>query len=245
MQPNGRVSVSEATTGAEALKQAAAIRAADFIASGMSLGLGTGSTIRYLLEELAARLRSGALKEVRGVPTSEETRRRATELGIPLVTLDESSSLDLTIDGADEVDPELRLIKGLGGALLREKIVAAASHRLVIIVDGSKIVQRLGTRSPLPVEVDPFGAPIQPAFLRALGADPVLRRGDDGAPRCTDGGNLIFDCRFPDGIADPESLESTLNNRPGVLENGLFLGMADHVVVARPGGSELLSRRER
>jgi ribose 5-phosphate isomerase A len=235
--------VSQSPSAADVLKREAALRAADFVESGMTLGLGTGSTIRFLLEELAARIDAGRLEGIRGVPTSEDTARRAEALGIPLVDLATAPELDLTIDGADEVDPDLRLIKGLGGALLREKIVATASRRVVIVVDGSKIVDRLGTRAPLPVEVDPFGAPIQEAFFESLGAEPALRRGASGDPVRTDGGNLVYDCRFPDGIPDPERLESTLNNRPGVLENGLFLGLAERVVVARPEGVEVIGAR--
>ncbi len=217
---------------AEARKRAAAERAAEWIEEGMALGLGTGSTVRHLLDLLAARREAGEWREVVGVPTSEDTVRRARALGIPLASLEERSRLDLTLDGADEVDPELRLIKGLGGALLREKVVAVASARLVIMVDDSKEVYLLGTRAPLPVEVDPFGAAIQPAYLRALGAEPVLRRRPDGSPFVTDGGNHIFDCHFPEGIRDPEALQAALNRRPGILEHGLFLGMASAVVVA-------------
>jgi ribose 5-phosphate isomerase A len=227
-------------TQADDLKRAAAVRAADWVESGMTLGLGTGSTIRFLLEELADRMKGGRLAEIRGVPTSEDTARRSRELGIPLLTLEEAGNLDLTIDGADEVDPERRLIKGLGGALLREKIVAAASRRLVIIVDSSKIVQRLGTRSPLPVEVEPFGGRVHEPFFRDVGATPELRLDADGNPFRTDGGHLIYDCYFPEGIADPEDLERRLDSRPGIIESGLFLGMASHVVVARSDGTEIL-----
>jgi ribose 5-phosphate isomerase A len=236
--------VSDAERSAEDLKKAAAIRAADWVQSGMRVGLGTGSTIRYLLEELGARLRDGRLRDIHGVPTSEDTRRRAEEQGIPLISLEAAGELDVTIDGADEVDPELRLIKGLGGALLREKIVAAASLKLVIVVDGSKMVPHLGSRSPLPVEVDQFGAPVHESFLRALGCTPNLRRNASGDPFRTDGGNLIFDCSFPNGIVDPEILNQQLNGRPGILENGLFLGMTSHVVVARSGGLEIFNRDE-
>jgi len=230
------------TGTAEALKRDAAVRAAEWIRDGMVVGLGTGSTVRHLLDHIARRRAEGGWRDIVGVPTSEQTAARARELGIPLSTLDDTPEVDLTIDGADEVDPDLRLIKGLGGALLREKIVATASRQLVIIVDGSKVVDRLGTRAPLPVEVDPFGAPIQPAFLRSLGADPVLRRTAAGSPLVTDGGNLIFDCRFPDGIADPEALENRLDGRVGVMENGLFLGLATAVVVAAPEGVRILER---
>ena len=149
--------------------------------------------------------------------------------------------MDVTIDGADEVDPELRLIKGLGGALLREKIVAAASAELVIVADASKLVERLGTKAPLPVEVDPFGEPIQLGFLRALGCEPVLRMAG-GAPLVTDGGNHVLDCRFPSGIPDPEALERALALRPGIVESGLFLGMATAAVIAGEGGVEVRHR---
>jgi ribose 5-phosphate isomerase A len=224
----------------EALKRAAAERAAEWIRDGMTLGLGTGSTVRHLLDVIAERRAGGEWRGVVGVPTSVDTERRATRLGIPLATLAERPRIDLTIDGADEVDPELRLIKGLGGALLREKIVAAASASLVIVADATKVVSRLGTKAPLPVEVDPFGEPIQPGFLRSLGAEPVLRRRADGAPLVTDGGNHIFDCRFADGIGDAEALEARLALRPGIIETGLFLGLATAAVIAREGGVEVM-----
>jgi ribose 5-phosphate isomerase A len=224
------------------LKRRAAERAAEWIRDGMTVGLGTGSTVRHLLDHLAERRAAGEWGSIVGVPTSEQTAARAHELGIPLRTLDEAPEVDLTIDGADEVDPELRLIKGLGGALLREKIVAVASRRLVIIVDESKVVPKLGTRSPLPVEVDPFGAAVQPPFLRSLGAEPTLRPGPGGDPLVTDGGNLIYDCRFFRGIDDPEGLEARLDHRVGVMENGLFLGLASAVVVAGSGGVRVMER---
>ena len=234
--------MSERTGGAEALKRAAAVRAAEWIRDGMTVGLGTGSTVRHLLDHIAERRAAGEWRAVVGVPTSEDTTRRARELGIPLATLEERPRMDLTIDGADEVDPQLRLIKGLGGALLRETVVAAASDVLVIVADDSKRVERLGTRSPLPVEVDPFAAAVMPGFLRALGCEPVLRMAGGGQPLRTDGGHLVFDCRFSAGIDDPEGLEVTLNNRPGVMENGLFLGMARAVVLAGSGGIEVLGQ---
>lgn len=223
----------------EALKKAAARRAAEWIRDGMKLGLGTGSTVRYLLEAIAERRGRGEWKGIVGVPTSEDTTRRATALGIPLSTLDETPALDLTIDGADEVDPELRLIKGLGGALLREKIVASASEKLVIVVDSAKIVTRLGTRAPLPVEVDPFGHTVHEPFLRGLGAEPALRRAN-GDDYVTDGGNLIYDARFSDGIADPEEVGARLDARAGIVEHGLFLGLATSVVVAEEGGTRVM-----
>lgn len=225
---------------AEELKRLAAVRAADWVLPGMVLGLGTGSTVRYLLEELGARVKSGSLYGLRCVPTSTDTEERARVLGIPLTTLGDHPSLDLTIDGADEIDPELNLIKGLGGALLREKIVAAVSKRLVIIADEGKLVERLGTRAPVPVEVDPFGAPAQEPFLRGLGARPVLRLDSGGRPRRTDGGNLIFDCHFAEGVADAVDLAARLDTRAGVLEHGLFLHMAEVAVIARSAGTEVL-----
>jgi ribose 5-phosphate isomerase A len=227
----------------EALKRAAAERAAEWIRDGMTVGLGTGSTVRHLLDVIAERRAAGEWRNIVGIPTSEDTAGRARRLDIPLATLDERPRVDLTIDGADEVDPGLRLIKGLGAALLREKIVAAASRELVIVADASKVVDRLGTRAPLPVEVDPFGAAIQPEFLRALGAEPVLRM-RDGQPVTTDGGNRIFDCRFADGIADPEALEARLALRPGVIDCGLFLGMATAVVIAAPEGVRVRTRED-
>jgi ribose 5-phosphate isomerase A len=231
------------TSDTEALKRAAAERAAEWIQDGMTVGLGTGSTVRHLLDVIAQRRAAGEWRSIVGVPTSADTEERAGRLGIPLATLAERPRMDVTIDGADEVDPQLRLIKGLGAALLREKIVAAASAQLVIVADETKVVQRLGTKAPLPVEVDPFSEPIQPDFLRSLGAEPVLRV-KDGSVVVTDGGNHILDCRFPDGIADPEDTERRLLLRPGILECGLFLGMATAVVIAGSGGIEVRTRED-
>jgi ribose 5-phosphate isomerase A len=230
--------------GAEALKRKAAERAAEWIRDGMTVGLGTGSTVRHLLDVIAERRAAGEWGGIVGVPTSVDTERRARALGIPLATLAERPRIDVTIDGADEVDPELRLIKGLGGALLREKIVAAASAELIIVADDSKAVARLGTRAPLPVEVDPFGEPVQPDFLRALGCEPVQRKNGDGEPYVTDGGNHILDCRFASGIGDAEGLERALALRPGIVESGLFLGMATAAVIAGAGGVRVMQRGE-
>ena len=211
-------------------KRAAARRAVDLVRPGMVLGLGTGSTAALAVEEIGHRLADGRLQDLVGVPTSEATERQARALGIPLSTLDDHPRLDLTIDGADEVDPARRLIKGAGGALLREKIVAAASRRLVIVVDRSKLVDRLGTRYPVPVEVAPFGWTTHLAPLRALGGEPVLRS-RDGAPYRTDGGNYILDVRFAGGIDDPERVGAELKARVGVVETGLFLGFEPEVIV--------------
>lgn len=227
------------TSEAEQQKRRSARRACDEIRDGMVLGLGTGSTVRYVLQEIAERRSAGGLRDVTGVPTSRETAERAGALGIPLCSLAECPHPDLTLDGADEVDPELRLIKGLGGALLREKIIAVASRRLLIVADQSKTVDRLGTRAPLPVEVDPFSAPVQPEFLSSLGAEPALRRAAGGEPFVTDGGHWIYDCRFPDGIVDPEVLCRELNWRPGIVEHGLFLGIAWGAVIAGPDGTQV------
>jgi ribose 5-phosphate isomerase A len=221
------------------LKRAAALRAAEWIRDGMVLGLGTGSTAYYVLEEIAAQRSRGSWKDVVGIPTSASTAALAERFGIPLTTLDERPDIDLTIDGADEVDGELRLIKGLGGALLREKIVADASATVLIVVDESKRVRRLGTRGPLPVEVEPFGALTHPAFFASLGADAHFRMDENGSPWVTDGGNLIVDLHFPGGIEDPEALDLRINRRPGILENGLFIHLADHVLTASPSGVDV------
>lgn len=198
----------------------------------MRLGLGTGSTARHVTELVAERLRQGDLADIVGVPTSLATAQYARELGIPLSTIDETLTLDLAIDGADEFDPRLDLIKGMGGALLWEKIVERAAARLVIVADETKRVTRLGTRSPLPVEVVPFGWKTHEPFLRELGADVELRLGEDGRPFLTDSGHYILHCRFAHGIADPAETELTLARRPGIVESGLFLGMATTVIVA-------------
>jgi len=227
------------TSGTEALKHAAAARALEFIESGTVIGLGTGSTVRPLLGLLAERLASGDLRDVVAVPTSEDTARRCREGGIPLVTLAERPVLAL---GADEVSPRLDLIKGLGGALLREKLVAQAAKRFVVVADESKLVRRLGTRAPVPVEVVPFGWDALLPFFRKLGAEPLLRRGSDGSPALTDNGNYLVDCRFARGIPDPAALARALAKRTGVVEDGLFLRMARVAVVAGAGGVRLLKR---
>lgn len=212
-------------------KLQAALRAVEFVKDGMVLGLGTGSTTRLAVEEIGKLIKNGY--DLVGIPTSAETERQALSLGIPLTTLEQVEAIDLTIDGADEVDPHLNLIKGLGGALLREKIVAYYSQREIIIVDDSKMVEVLGTRTPLPVEVSSFGHARTKRELEGFGCVAVLRGGD--TPFHTDNGNLIYDCRF-DGIEDPSWLEGKLNSIPGVMENGLFLGLADTVVVGTDEG---------
>ena len=215
-------------------KQDAAVRAVAHVASGMTVGLGTGSTVDLAITELGRRIASGALRDVRGVPTSVATRRCAESHGIPLTTLEEHPTLDLTIDGADEVDPDGNLIKGHGGALLREKIVATCSRRLLIIIDPSKLVTILGEKRALPVEIVDFGWSTHLDSLRALGAEPALRLTTGGEPYRTDGGHVIIDALFAGGIAAPQRVEGMLRARPGVVETGLFLGFAPEVIVGDP-----------
>ena len=232
--------------GADDLKQQAAEQALSYVKNGMKLGLGTGSTAAKFVELLGAKV-SGGL-DVVCVPTSEATRAQAAALGIKLSTLDELTALDLTIDGADEIDDELRLIKGGGGALLREKIVAVASERVIIIADASKRVEVLG-RFPLPVEVTPFGLAATLKMVRDLAADCgcegeiVPRKQADGSVFITDNGNYILDCSFG-AIDEPEALDDALKLVPGVVETGLFLGIADIGIVAGPKGVEVLSSVE-
>jgi ribose 5-phosphate isomerase A len=226
----------------EDLKRDAARTALSSVRSGMILGLGTGSTVRHLVDLLAQALDEGHLEDVVGVPTSLRTERQAKELGIPLVELAEQPRLDLTIDGADEISPGLDLIKGLGGALLREKMVAQASERFVIISDDTKLVERLGTRVPLPVEVVEWSWDAHVGFLERLGAEVELRTGTDGEPVWSDNGNLFLDCSFPEGIADPSELERRLLHRAGVVDTGLFLHMADEAVIAAPDGTRIMGR---
>lgn len=209
----------------------------------MRLGLGTGSTVAHFLRHLGARIERGDLVDIVGVPTSNRTEQAARALGIPLGTLAELGSLDVTVDGADEVDPALNLIKGLGGALLREKMVAQASARFVVIVDDAKLVSRLGERAPVPVEVVTFECDSHMRWFEALGAEPKVRRGEAGDAYLTDNGHLIVDCHFVKGIPDPLELESRLSGRAGVVESGLFLDMADEVVVAGADGVYRMTRR--
>lgn len=232
--------LTESTT-ADA-KRLAGEAAAGEVRSGMRLGLGTGSTVRHFLLALGRKRDAGELKDVRGVPTSVDTEHLCREMGLPLMELPEEGGLDLAVDGADEVSPDLDLIKGLGGALLREKIVAAAARRFVVIVDEEKLVSGLGVRSPLPVEVAPFGWRTHLGFFRALGAEPEPREGAGGKLYVTDNGNHVIDLRFPGGIEDPHGLEGNLRGRSGVVETGLFLGMAHRVLVGGDEGVRALER---
>lgn len=227
-------------TDAERLKRAAAERAVELIEDGMVVGLGTGSTARHVVDVIAERRERGELGAIVGIPTSSATRDHARSRGVPVTDFGEISSCDVTIDGADEIGPGLDLIKGLGGALLWEKIVACASDRLVIVADESKLVTRLGEKAPLPVEVVPFGWTLQERFLEELGGDARLRRGEEGEPFETDSGHYVIDCRFAGGIEDPRKLEAALRERVGIVESGLFLRMASDAVVAGPGGVRVL-----
>ena len=223
------------------LKRLAAERAADFLSDVKVLGLGTGSTAAHFAEVVAERRRAGDLAGLVAVPTSVQTQHLAERLEIPLSTLDQNPRIDLTVDGADEVDPQLDLIKGHGGALTREKIVAFASTRVVIIVDESKVVGRLGERFTVPVEVVQFGWRVTRERLTEIGATCALRETAEG-PYVTDQGNYIIDCGFGEALSTPAPIASAINNLPGVVEHGLLLGIADHVVVAAEGGARVLDR---
>jgi ribose 5-phosphate isomerase A len=217
-------------------KAAAARKSLEYVKDGMVVGLGTGSTATFAIHFLGEQVRDGL--KIRGIPTSRASAELAQSLGIALTSFDEVDHTDVTIDGADEVAPGLALIKGGGGALLHEKIVAAASYRLVIVADEHKLVQRLG-RFPLPVEVIPFAAGSVKRKLEALGANPVLRAGQDGSAFITDEGNHIFDCHYGE-ILDPAALAQTLKSITGLVEHGLFLGLASVAIVAGPAGARVI-----
>ena len=226
----------------EDLKERAALRALDFVDDGMALGLGSGSTSAKFVDALGRRVADGL--KVLCVPTSEAIRAQAERLGIPLTTLDKLPQLDLTVDGADEIDSKLRLIKGGGGALLREKIVAASSNRMVVIADASKLVETLG-RFPLPLEMARFGIAATKPMVEAMAGlagcegDILLRQEKGGEPFLTDQGNVILDCAFG-RIPEPEVLAFALKRVPGLVEHGLFLGMADIVILAGDGGTKVI-----
>lgn len=231
LRPTG-ASTSKAP-GVDELKRAAAERAVDgYVGSGMVVGLGTGSTAAWVVQRIGELLRAGELSGVRGIPTSQVTAELAAEYGVPLVALDEARP-DLTIDGADEIDPRLALIKGRGGALLREKIVAAAGRGLVVVADGSKEVVSLG-EGTLPVEVEPFGWRVTLDSLSSLGCEPRLRLAPGGTaePEITDGGHYTADCAFGD-IPEPGELEREIRRIPGAIESGLFVGLSVASVVSR------------
>ena len=215
------------------LKELAATKAASYVQDGMVVGLGTGSTADFAIRALGARAEEEGL-EVQCVPTSDASARLGESLGLDIQSLEDQPVIDLTIDGADEVDPQMDLVKGLGGALLREKIVAAASTREVIIVDPSKVVDRLGTRSPLPVEVVPFAWALAQMRLMELSRLADLRQGSTGETFVTDNGNFIIDCHFDEaGIVNAKELELAVNAIPGVVENGLFVELADIIIIGQ------------
>src|SRR5271169_4305000 len=221
------------------LKRAAALRAIEEVEDGMVLGLGTGSTAAFVVEGLAARVKAGL--RIVGIPSSERTAAQARRLGISIATFAEYQKLDMTIDGADEVElGTLDLIKGLGGALLREKIVAAASRRLVIVVDQEKLVERLGEHTPVPIEVTQFGWQTTAAALSALGCIPERRYTSGEQPYVTDSGNYILDCRFGP-LTDPGEVERNIAMTIGTVESGLFVGRSSMVVVASTTGVEVLT----
>lgn len=222
------------------LKRQAAEKAVESVQSGMIVGLGTGSTAVHAVRAIGQRLQDGRLQTILGIPTSAATARAAREAGIPLTTLDHHPDVDLTIDGADEIDPDLNLIKGLGGALLHEKIVAVASNQVIIVADESKQVAQLGMRAPVPVEVIPFARQPVTTYLASLGAR-VVERQEGGQPFITDEGNIILDCYF--GLIDnPEQVAHALRAQPGVVEHGLFLGIATAAIIASPLGLRSLHR---
>ncbi len=217
-----------------ALKQQAGYFAASFVESGMVVGLGTGSTAIHAVRKIGERIKSGELRDVVGIATSLRTDAEARELGIPLLDDSLPRTVDLTIDGADEVDPDWNVIKGGGGALLREKIVAQASRRFVIVVDEEKLSDRLGTKFYVPVEVMKFGRASQQKFLEMLGAKVVVRQCASGDYQ-TDSGNLIMDCHFGP-MVDVETLANVMGARAGIVEHGLFIGIATDLVIAGAGG---------
>ena len=236
--------MTDVVPGSEAqarYKQEAAEYAVKFIQSGMIVGLGTGSTAIYPTRRIAELYRTGQLRDIVAFATSTVVWQEVLKLGIPMLTEDLPQEIDVTIDGADEVDPNLNLIKGGGGALLREKIVAQASRREIIIVDESKLSPQLGTHWPVPVEVLPYGWQSQARYLSSLGAEPTIRRVPDGSEFRTDQGNMILDSRFGP-IADLEGLAQKLASRAGIMDHGLFLNLAQDVIVAGPRGIRHLKR---
>lgn len=226
----------------DAYKKQAAEAAVELVQSGMVLGVGHGSTVQFALEALDAKLKSGELKNIIAIPCSKKTQTEARRLGIALAELNDHAAIDLTLDGADEVDAQLNLIKGGGGALMREKIVAQASRREVIMIDESKLSDKLGSHFPLPIEVVQFGWLRQQAFIVDLGGKATLRMDANGKPVLSDQGNYLLDCAFGP-IADPHALARALETRSGILEHGLFLGLATDVFVAGVKGVQHLNAK--
>ena len=218
-------------SGKEELKKAAGVRAVDFVRTGMLVGLGTGSTAEFAIEELSKRIKDGRLSDISCVPSSERTRNFAEALGLDLVELNSARRIDVTIDGADEIDPDFNLIKGGGGALLREKVLAQNSQRNVIVADESKLSKRLGSSFPLPVEVFEFAIEAEKSYLESLGGKAELRLVQNGSPFLTDQDNLIVDWSFGE-MDDPSSIADCLSGRAGIVEHGLFIGTASDIIIS-------------
>jgi ribose 5-phosphate isomerase A len=223
-------------------KEEAAKRAVQFVQSGMKVGLGTGSTAIFATRRIAELLKTGELRDIVAFATSKATAEEAVRLGIPMLPDDLPQDLDVTIDGADEVDPDMNLIKGGGGALLREKIVAQVSQREIIVVDETKPSPRLGTHWPVPVEVIPFGWLAQARYLESLGAQYTIRKSHEGTQFVTDSGNMILDCHFGP-IAEARQLAAALDSRAGIVEHGLFIGLATDLIVAGASGVQYRTRK--
>ncbi|MBW1962421.1 MAG: ribose-5-phosphate isomerase RpiA [Deltaproteobacteria bacterium] len=228
----------------ELLKQRAAFRAAEQVRSGMVVGLGSGSTAKFAVERIGQLLAAGELADIVGIPSSVQTEKLALDVGIPLTTLDHHPRIDITIDGADEVDPNLNLIKGGGGALLREKVLAQTSMRNIIVVDEGKLSPQLGFHWALPVEVVAFARQSEENYLKSLGASVAIRKDRAGSPFVTDQNNLILDANFGP-IANPLLLSSRLDARAGIMAHGLFIGLANEVIVAGTGGVRHLKSKNR
>jgi ribose 5-phosphate isomerase A len=225
----------------DALKKLAGEKAVEYVESGMVVGLGYGSTAIHALRLIGELIRRGELEGIQAIPTADLIAEEARRAEIPLTSLEEHPRIDVTIDGADEVDPELNLIKGGGGALLREKIVAQASTLNIIVVDEQKLSPVLGTNFDLPVEIIPFGRRPLEEYLRSLGAEPKVRTKTNGKPFITDNGNYILDCHFGT-INDPFALSAELKNKAGIVEHGLFLDLASEVIIAAGDGIRSLKR---
>lgn len=223
----------------EELKKAAGIKAVDFVRSGMLVGLGTGSTAEFAIEELSKRVRDGRLSDISCVPSSERTRSFAESLNLDLVRFDSARKIDVTIDGADEIDSDFNLIKGGGGALLREKVLAQNSERNIIVADESKLSKRLGERFPVPVEVLEFAIEVEKGYLESMGGEACLRLGRDGSPFLTDQGNFILDWSCGE-MDDPSVFADRLSARAGIVEHGLFIGIASDIIIGSARGVEHL-----
>ncbi len=227
----------------EKLKKAAGVRAVDFVHTGMLVGLGTGSTAEFAIEELSKRIKDGRLSGISCIPSSERTRNFAETLGLDLVELSSKRKIDVTIDGADEIDSDFNLIKGGGGALLREKVLAQNSERNIIVADESKLSRRLGSRFPVPVEVLEFALEAEKNYLKSLGGEVKLRLARDGSPFLTDQNNFIVDWSFGQ-IESPSYFADRLSQRAGIVEHGLFIGTASDIIIGSPRGLKHLIANE-